>query len=142
MPDFYVDVQNAASMLLRLELRGVRVGDRWEELADKAQARIGDCVSVFTLPHWMMALAAAGRDAAARAMLDALKENASTVVREVALPVCQAVLAHRRREHDQAVLLMSPLLGRLQELGGSHAQRDVFTQLFDDSSRWVQRVAA
>jgi hypothetical protein len=90
----------------------------------------------------MMALAAAGRDAAARAMLDALKENALPVVREVALPVCQAVLAHRRRQHDQAVLLMSPLLGRLQELGGSHAQRDVFIQLFDDSSRWVQRVAA
>jgi tetratricopeptide (TPR) repeat protein len=142
MPDFYVDVQNAASMLLRLELRGVQVAHRWEELADKAQARIGDCVSVFTLPHWMMALAAAGRDAAARAMLDALKENALPVVREVALPVCQAVLAHRRRQHDQAVLLMSPLLGRLQELGGSHAQRDVFIQLFDDSSRWVQRVAA
>ena len=142
IPDFYVDVQNAASMLLRLELRGVQVAHRWEELADKAQARIGDCVSVFTLPHWMMALAAAGRDAAARAMLDALEEHASPVVREVALPVCQAVLAHRRREHDQAVLLMSPLLGRLQELGGSHAQRDVFTQLFDDSSRWVQRVAA
>ena len=142
MPDFYVDVQNAASMLLRLELRGVQVAHRWEELADKAQARIGDCVSVFTLPHWMMALAAAGRDAAARAMLDALRENASPVVREVALPVCRAVLAHRRREHDQVVLLMSPLLGRLQELGGSHAQRDVFTLLFDDSSRWVQRVAA
>jgi tetratricopeptide (TPR) repeat protein len=142
MPDFYVDVQNAASMLLRLELRGVQVGGRWEELADKAQARVGDCVSVFTLPHWMMALAAGGRDAPARAMLDVLKEHASPVVREVALPVCQAVLAHRRREHDEAVLLMSPLLGRLQELGGSHAQRDVFTQLFDDSSRWVQRVAA
>ena len=142
MPDFYVDVQNAASMLLRLELRGVAVGERWEELADKAQARIGDCVSVFTLPHWMMALAAAGRDVPARAMIDVLKENASPVVRDVALPVCQAVLAHRRGDYEQAVTLMSPLLGRLQELGGSHAQRDVFTQLFDDSSRWVQRVAA
>ena len=142
MPDFYVDVQNAASMLLRLELRGVAVGERWEELADKAQVRIGDCVSVFTLPHWMMALAAAGRDVPARAMIDVLKENASPVVRDVALPVCQAVLAHRRGDYEQAVTLMSPLLGRLQELGGSHAQRDVFTQLFDDSSRWVQRVAA
>jgi hypothetical protein len=135
MPDFYVDVQNAASMLLRLELRGVQVAGRWEELADKAQARIGDCVSTFTLPHWMMALAAAGRDAPARAMLDALKEQASPVLREVALPVCQAVLAHRRGQHEHAVSLMSPLLGRLQELGGSHAQRDVFAQLFADSRK-------
>ncbi len=135
MPDFYVDVQNAASMLLRLELRGVPVGERWEELADKAQSRIGDCVSVFTLPHWMMALAAAGRDAPARAMLDAMKQNASSAVREVALPVCQAVLAHRRGEHAQVVSLMSPLLGRLQHLGGSHAQRDVFAQLLLSSRK-------
>jgi hypothetical protein len=29
---------------------------------------------------------------------------------------------------------MAPLLGRLEELGGSHAQRDVLEQLFLDSS--------
>jgi tetratricopeptide (TPR) repeat protein len=60
MPDMYIDVQNAASMLFRLERQGVDVGDRWIELADKAEARIGDCLSAFTLPHWMMALAATG----------------------------------------------------------------------------------
>ena len=41
-PDIYIDVQNAASMLFRLERQGVDVGDRWDELADKAEARIGD----------------------------------------------------------------------------------------------------
>jgi len=66
MPDLYIDVQNAASMLFRLERQGVDVGDRWIELADKAEARIGDCLSAFTLPHWMMALTAAGRGAAAQ----------------------------------------------------------------------------
>ena len=141
MPDFYVDVQNAASMLLRLELRGVHTGERWEELADKAQARIGDCLSAWTLPHWMMALAASGRDASARAMLEALKANTSPVVREVAAPVCQAILAHRRNEHGEVLSLMSPLAGRLQELGGSHAQRDVLAQLVADSSRRLQRAA-
>jgi len=50
-PDVYIDVQNAASMLLRLQRLGVEVGNRWDELADKAEARIGDCVSAFTLPH-------------------------------------------------------------------------------------------
>ena len=65
MPDLYIDVQNAASMLFRLERQGVAVGARWDEIADKAEARIGDCLSAFTLPHWMMALAATGREAAA-----------------------------------------------------------------------------
>ena len=68
-PDLYIDMQNAASMLYRLGRQGVDAGDRWVELADKAEARIGDCQSAFTLPHWMMALAATGRDAAAGAML-------------------------------------------------------------------------
>ena len=76
MPDFTIDVQNAASMLFRLELHGVEVGDRWVELADKAEARIGDHLSPFTLPHRMMALAATGRWAAAERMLEALREAA------------------------------------------------------------------
>ncbi len=71
MPDMYIDVQNAASMLFRLERQGVDVGDRWVELADKAETRIGDCLSAFTLPHWMMALAATGRTDAAKRMIDA-----------------------------------------------------------------------
>ena len=72
-PDLYIDVQNAASMLFRLELAGIDVGNRWSEIADKAEARIGDCLSAFTLPHWMMALAAGGprRGGAAHARRDA-----------------------------------------------------------------------
>ena len=142
MPDFYVDVQNAASMLLRLELRGVAVGGRWEELADKAEQRIGDHLSAWTLPHWMMALAAAGRERAARSMSKEMANSSSPVVREVALPVCEAVLAHRRGGHERVVELMAPLMGRLHELGGSHAQRDVLVQLFSDSRRRSQRAAA
>jgi tetratricopeptide (TPR) repeat protein len=142
LPDFHVDVQNAASMLLRLELRGVDAGGRWEELADKAEARIGDCLSVWTLPHWMMALAATGRDAAARQMLAAMRDSATPAVREVAAPVGEAIVAHRRGEHERVVAQMAPIRGRLQELGGSHAQRDVLTQLYLDASRKAQRAAA
>jgi tetratricopeptide (TPR) repeat protein len=149
MPDLYIDVQNAASMLFRLELRGVDPGSRWSELADKAETRIGDCLSAFTLPHWMMALSAAGRDAAAAKMLEGMREFGATrastaaVVREVALPVCQAVLAHRRGENDAAVALMAPVLDRLHELGGSHAQRDVLSQLhLDAKEKAAARAAA
>jgi tetratricopeptide (TPR) repeat protein len=139
MPDLYIDVQNAASMLFRLERQGVDVGDRWNELADKAQARIGDCFSAFTLPHWMMALAATGRHGAADLMLKSLQEDSNRVVREVALPVCEAVLAHRHGEHERAVLGMAPVLERLHELGGSHAQRDVLHQLYFDACLKSQR---
>jgi len=74
-------------------------------------------------------------------MLESMKGYSVPAVREVALPVCEAVLAHRRGEHRRVVSLMSPLIGRLQELGGSHAQRDVLAQLFLDSRSKAQRAA-
>jgi len=135
MPDLYIDIQNAASMLMRLELRGVEVGNRWTEIADKAEARIGDCLSTFTLPHWAMALSATGREAATQRLLAAMGASSNPVVREVALPVSRAVVAHRRKEFAKALELMEPVQERLGELGGSHAQRDVLLQILKDAER-------
>ena len=144
-PDLYIDVQNAASMLFRLERQGVDVGDRWFEIADKAERRIGDCLSAFTLPHWMMALAATGRDATAQAMLAGMRDFArgsattAPIVGGVALPICEAVLAHRRGEHARVLDLMRPVLPDMHRLGGSHAQQDVLEQLFLDSAVAAER---
>lgn len=140
VPDLYIDVQNAASMLFRLRRLGVDVGDRWVELADKAEARIGDCQSAFTLPHWMMALAATGRDRAAEAMLLAMHEFGrgeqpiARLVTEIALPVTEAVRANLQGRHAAAVALMRPVIGDISRLGGSHAQQDVLEQVFLDSA--------
>lgn len=157
-PDLYIDVQNAASMLFRLEHQGIDVGDRWIEIADKAEQRIGDCLSAFTQPHWMMALAATGRDEAARRMIDAMRAfgrgigAVAQVVGTIALPVSEAVQAHRQGEHARAVDLMKPILDEMYRLGGSHAQQDVLQQIFlnsavkadrsDDVRLMLDRVAA
>ena len=139
-PDLYIDVQNAAAMLFRLARQGVAVGDRWTELADRAEARIGDCLSAFTLPHWAMALAATGREAAAERLIDAMRRfgagagGLAAQVRDYALPVAGAVLAHARGRHAEALDLMRPVLGGMHQLGGSHAQQDVFEQLFLDAA--------
>jgi tetratricopeptide (TPR) repeat protein len=140
MPDLYIDVQNAASMLWRLQRQGVPVGDRWTEIADKAEARIGDTLSAFTQPHWMMALAATGREDAAQRMLAALEEAGrgntphATILREAALPACRAVLAHAQGRHAEAVAALRPAIGGMYRLGGSHAQQDVLEQLFLDAA--------
>lgn len=140
VPDLHTDVQNAASMLFRLRRQGLDVGDRWVELADKAEARIGDCLSTFTLPHWMMALAATGRTQAAARMLDAMREVATQpvtiapVLRDAAIPACEAVLAHMQGDHARAVEVMRPAIGVMYRMGGSHAQQDVLEQLFLDAA--------
>jgi tetratricopeptide (TPR) repeat protein len=140
VPDLYIDMQNAASMLYRLGRHSVDVGHRWVELADKAEARIGDCQSPFTVAHWVMALAAAGRDAAAAPMLAGMEDYASgehpeaRLVRDIGLPVARAVLANGQGQHRDAVALMRPVLGEMYRIGGSHAQQDVLEQVFLDSA--------
>ena len=139
-PDVYIDVQNAASALFRLERLGVDVGNRWEELADKAEARIGDCLSAFTLPHWLMALTATGRTDAAERMIEAMRAFANgrgtvaAIVRDYALPIAEAQVAHAAGRHAEAVALMRPAIGGMYRLGGSHTQQDVLEQLFVDAA--------
>jgi len=116
------------------------VGGRWMELADKAEARIGDCLSAFTLPHWMMALAATGRTEAANRMIEAMRAfgrghgTVERLVGRIALPLCEAVLANRQGRHADALRLVRPIVGEMYRLGGSHAQQDVLEQLFLDSA--------
>jgi hypothetical protein len=56
-------------------------------------------------------------------------------VREVALPACRGVVAHRRGDFAKTVELMQPVLPRLGQLGGSHAQRDVLVQILHDAEK-------
>ncbi|MBX9699673.1 MAG: tetratricopeptide repeat protein [Acetobacteraceae bacterium] len=157
-PDLYIDMQNAISMLFRLQRHGVDVGDRWIELADKAEGRIGDCRSAFTLPHWMMALCAEGRFDAARSMLEGMRDVAGAnrgttapIVARYAIPVSEAVLLHAQGDHRGAVAAMRPALQGMYALGGSHAQQDVLEQLFleaamkggmaEDARMLLERVA-
>lgn len=147
-PDFYIDVQNAASLLMRLELLGLDAGPRWSELADKAEKRMGDHLVLFTAPHWMMALAACGRWKHADALLAAMRNYAGTanaseadVVGRVAVPACEAVCAHRRGRHAAAVDALFPVRGEIVRLGGSHAQRDVLWQIMTDAAARAGRTA-
>src|SRR6185437_9376824 len=118
------------------QLLDVDAGGRWEELADHAELRIGDCASAFTLPHWAMSLVGAGRFAAAARLLETMRAYAggegehAEVVRTAALPVSEAVVAQARGDHAGAVRAMRPALGVMHRMGGSHAQQAVFEQLF------------
>jgi tetratricopeptide (TPR) repeat protein len=140
-PDHFIDLQNAPAILWRLEQMGVDVGDRWQELADKAEARIGETGHLLLLPHLAMALAATGRFAAADRFVAALKERAADpgvwsapALRAAVIPACEAVLAHRRGDHARVVALLAPRRDEIRLLGGSNAQRDLFFQMLIDAA--------
>ena len=76
--EFYLDIQNAASMLFRLEWCGVDVGQRWRELAEIAEKHIDDHVLAFTDVHFMLALCREGRLAQAERLLSSFRAFAAT----------------------------------------------------------------
>ncbi len=141
MPDLYIDMQNGASMLLRLELRDVPVGDRWEELAELTSKRLEDHTSPFTSAHFAIILAAAGRFAEAERLLAAMRgfaaEDDGTLgprYRAAVLPAAEAAIAHRKGAHQRVVDLLLPARHFLRQMGGSDAQRDLFFLLLADSA--------
>ncbi|HEX3864643.1 MAG TPA: hypothetical protein VHY35_23400 [Stellaceae bacterium] len=141
IPDHFVDLQNAPALLWRLERLGVAVGDRWRELAEIAKARIGEAGHPLLVPHLMMALAATGATAAAERFLAALRDLARDAApwvmptfSEAIIPVCEAALAHRRGDYPRVVELLAPRRDQIRLLGGSNAQRDLFTQMLIDAA--------
>jgi tetratricopeptide (TPR) repeat protein len=64
---FYLDVQNGASLLARLEFQGVDVGlARWERLAQASLLSATQSTIWFTSMHHVMALMRSGREPAAQ----------------------------------------------------------------------------
>jgi hypothetical protein len=131
--DYSQDQVNAASLLARLELRGVDVGDRWRDLADHCAARAGDHEQPFLDLHYLYALARAGGERGP-AMLADLERFAwhdapawsADAWRVVAVPAAQGLVAHARGDVGTAADRLGVALPRLREIGGSHAQRDLF----------------
>jgi hypothetical protein len=140
MPDATIDLQNVASLLQRLELRGVDVGDRWNTIADICAGRIADHANPFSSAHDAMALASVGRYDLVDSLVEDMQRYGEghsvigAVTRTIGAPVVEAMAAHRRGEHDRVVDLMWPVRRDLHQIGGSHAQRDVFFQILIDAA--------
>jgi hypothetical protein len=61
--------------------------------------------------------------------------------RRICVPACRGLLAHARGDHEGALEGLGAALPRLVEIGGSHAQRDLFEQIRIDAlmagGRWT-----
>ncbi|RYH04868.1 MAG: tetratricopeptide repeat protein, partial [Alphaproteobacteria bacterium] len=98
-PDYSQDQVNAISLLARMEVAGMDVGARWEDVANHMRGRARDTIQPFLTLQYLYGLARAERieaDELMRAVED--KAAASTtfdrvVWREVALPAARGVLA-------------------------------------------------
>lgn len=130
-PGYSQDQIGAVSMLARLEVAGADVGPRWDDVARHLAARAGDVVQPFLSVQYLYGLARAGRPEADR-LLQAIAEKASAAGDPwpVAERLGQGLVAHARGAHALAAATLGPVLPLLERLGGSHAQRDLFEQLW------------
>jgi hypothetical protein len=146
--EYSQDQVGAVSLLSRLELAGVEIGQRWQDLAAHLGARAADTVQPFLTLQYLYGLARAGR-AEARTLLEAVRQRADSapadsreVWTEVALPASEGLHAHARRDYDRAWRELCRAMPRLIEAGGSHAQRDFFEQILLDAAIASGRLTA
>jgi hypothetical protein len=124
-----VDLVDASALLWRLDLTGVDVGARWDEISTAWDEQVDGGLYAFNDWHAAMAHLGAGRlDKVERLLLAPRRAEGSEAarwMRETGLPLIEGFAAFRRGDHAAAV---ERLLGARQianAFGGSHAQRDV-----------------
>jgi len=144
--DAVMELLDATSLLWRLALHGVDVGDRWHALADAWAPRIDAAWYAFNDLHAMMAFAGARRFDLAARLLETLTVTAEratdngSVTRRVGVPVARALLAYSEQRYAETVRLLDAVRPHLIHAGGSHAQRDVFVQTLEVAA--ARRAAA
>lgn len=123
------DMLDCAALLWRLHLRGIELGDRWPALADHYQAKGTPGVYAFDDVHAMMAYVGAGRRDAQAALLRAqtatLTGDNVGFVRDVGLPMMQALEAFGAGDYAKTLDCLRPVRNIAHRFGGSHAQRDL-----------------
>lgn len=141
-----VDLHNAASLLARLELSGLRLDGRWQALAEHAAVWVGDHLYPLTDLHVAWTLARTGRPEA-EALLASLERLAErpgdptgALARPLLLPLARAVLAFHRGEPGRAVDLLLALGPVPPAVGGSNAQRDLFALLLLEAALAAGRI--
>lgn len=138
--DDYRDISNATSLLMRLELNGIPVGDRWEELATLSAARTEDGSLIFADLHYLLGLIGGDRQGAARRLVQRIhadaKRGSSEAAQRMASPGCAAAAgleAFGEGDYGQAFRALSSARKAMQLAGGSHAQRDIFERITIDA---------
>ena len=110
-------------------------------MAEKCRDRKADCILTFIDAHFALVLAAVG-DEATNPALDAQQEYAqmntqednARVAGEIGVLLARGLVAYRRGQYEAAVKSLLPIRYSLPRIGGSHAQRDLFSMILLDAA--------
>lgn len=128
-----LELIDGSSLLWRLSLLGHDVGNRWADIADKWEARVDDAYYAFNDVHAMIAFIGAGRTDLQSRLIETAKRattgNGTNAMmsREVGVPTCEGFAAFGRGDYAQAIERLMPVRGKASRMGGSYAQRDLYS---------------
>ena len=130
--DATLDRIDASSLLWRLELAGVDVGDRWAPVANTWMAHVDDHLLAFNDLHCAFAAARSPEPDHAARLRQSLDEYERTgsgenrqVTSEIGRRLIDGALAFAGGDYGRAVEAIQPVRNDAGRIGGSHAQRDV-----------------
>ncbi|HEY9735169.1 MAG TPA: tetratricopeptide repeat protein [Trichocoleus sp.] len=134
------DQVGAIALLLRLELKGINVGRRWQSLARYLKARVEEHALPLQDLHFVYGLTRAGQRELAEAMVEDMSRHAQTLDPDqqklwlaVTVPAAQGLIAHAQGQWGSAAAYLKPVLPHLARLGGSHTQRRLFQQIYQQA---------
>jgi hypothetical protein len=129
---FFLDIQNAVSLMLRLEIQGVSVGTkRWERLAQGSLQAATQNTIWFTTLHQVCALQRTGNDAAVKETLDYANAqgDSGSLRARLAAQISEAVVAILEGQNQQGLDSLLTLRQDFGLLGASHVQQDIYQQV-------------
>lgn len=126
-----LDMRNSVSALWRFEICGMDVKERWKPfvaIAHRYMNRPEDLM--FHHAHLAMPLAAGGDWTAARTHLELLRARVpgdrTGILEPVVIPLIEGLHAFAEGDWPRVIDKVEPIRGRIVQIGGSRAQRDVF----------------
>lgn len=134
--EFNLQLVDATAMLWRLYLLGIDTGARFQAVADQWEKKldIERGFYAFNDVHALLAFLGAGRERAARQVLDDLAATARgtggsnvMMTREVGLPLGRGFQAFAQGRYEETIAQIEPARDTAHRFGGSHAQRDLLT---------------
>lgn len=131
--DMVTRLNDCSSLLWRLELKDIDVGDRWDQLVDMWVHHTDEHAFAFADAHLAMTLVAAGGEKklgrfleSQRAYIEGEANTNSEIIEKIGRVLCMGLIAFRRGDYKAAAAQISRVKDQTYRIGGSNAQRDIF----------------
>ena len=129
---------DSVSLLWRLNLTGQPTPQEWQALTPSLEALRHMRTYLFNQMHVALGLTGARRLDWATAYLDGLRARVKPeqpgLLGEVGVPLVEGLIAYANGAYARTVACLQPIQARIIDIGGSHAQREIFSDILLDAA--------